>query len=531
MAKVVNFKKKLSYFLNLIDKRQECGDLWGVLDATRNAITYSKTKVEKDGLNLLMGQVYFDMGQYALSMEYFFRAVPVVHLRASAFFGVARNLVLIKKYDLALDYLEATIKWDFNGIFSGAVLEWTHQIKQNINSPAEEVATLIQSAKHFLLEKDYKNARLVLGSLKSDETTSSLLATLNLFEGDLKMAEAKSKEVLSTNPQHVDSICVLLEVYAKTKNEKLLNKMLYALFDVETEDVLDLRKIGLVFSKFKDFEKARKFFEKLAKIDEFNAKNHLFLALCNFNLAKTEEAMLELSKARWLDMENPLYGFFMDIIKTGETDFLEIKAKLPKEIENEKIKNLLEIFYGGVFEKEISKSFCLEQDILWSFSLDDFSLADYSSAALANSNNKKAKKILENIMLSPKLSARQKYVITKNAMLSNNHFLINFVCNFRFSSFKLGKNEICKIKNINIRNAVCSAVSFCECFFGCEMLANKIIKSSNKLFGLENFCENKLACFLLYNHPKIFASACHFFGVSEKEILGMKNITGEVKNE
>lgn len=123
MAKVLNFKNKLTYFLNLIDKRQQEGDLWGVLDGTRNAVNYAKTKVEREGLDLLIGQTYFDMGQYALSCEYFFRTAKIPHLRSACFFGIARNLVCVKKYDLALDYLEATLKWDFNQSFTGAVLE------------------------------------------------------------------------------------------------------------------------------------------------------------------------------------------------------------------------------------------------------------------------------------------------------------------------------------------------------------------------------------------------------------------------
>lgn len=538
MSKIIKFNNKLSYFLNLIDQRESEGDLWGVLEATRSAKSYAKTKMEKEGLDLLMGQVYFDMGQYALSCEYFFRAVHIPHLRSACFFGVARNLICVKKFNLALDYLELTLKWDLSNAFTGAVLEWTHHIKQNMNKTDYEYENLILSAKKFLLAGEKLKAREILQTLKSSETTMSLMAFCNLLEEDFSTAEKIAKEVLLEFPFNVLAISVMIEVNKHKNNQSMVEKYLERLYLNETDSPEDLLKIAMIFSGEKKFQKASIFFEKLVIKDQFNAKNYLYYALCLFNLQKIEDALFNLSKARWLDIENPLYLFFYDLVKTNDLpSIVEIKSRLPKEIERQKISNLLDIFYSGTFDKEVAKSYFLLDDVAWSFSLKDFELTHQSSSALCNSGNKKATQLIKKLLLSPKPNARQKFIITKNALLSKNFFNINFVCNLRYSSFQISKNELTRIKNINVRTGICEAMSYVECFFPDEMLVCAISKKGfnvqNKDF-LKQLDSKKIACFLLFDYPLIFASACTFFDVESKEIEKLtKFCTGqsEVKNE
>ena len=283
MAKVLNFKNKLTYFLNLIDKRQQEGDLWGVLDGTRNAVNYAKTKVEREGLDLLIGQTYFDMGQYALSCEYFFRTAKIPHLRSACFFGIARNLVCVKKYDLALDYLEATLKWDFNQSFTGAVLEWTHAIKDSMSNPNFERNNLVKSAITFLSKREWEKARDILQTLKSDEETQSYMAVCNLLAEDYTHAEKIAKEVLSENLNNVICLCVMVEVCQHENKEKDMRKYLQNLYLNESKNPKDILKIATLFSRLKEWKKAHIFFERLIQIEEFNPKNHLFCALCCHN--------------------------------------------------------------------------------------------------------------------------------------------------------------------------------------------------------------------------------------------------------
>ena len=526
MGKIIHFKNNLKHFLDLIDKRQQENDLWGVLDASRNAKNCAKTRIEKDGLNLLIGQAYFDMGQYALSLEFFFRTLHIPHIRSSAFFGIARNLVCIKKFALALDYLDATLKWDISNTFTGAVLEWTYDIKEKINDPEIAKENLIFSAKNLISKKDFAGAKEILSGLKSDEENQSLLAICNFFEENFSIAESLAKEVLSLNPENVSCLCLLCMLYEKTGKQHLAKKYQNRVYLIETDIPEDLRRIGLLFASKNEFDKSYIFLEKLIQIEEFNAKNHLFCALCAYNLGKKDDALFHISKARWLDNENPLYLFFFQLIKTDDLPSqTKISAELPQEIANEKIKNLIEIFFGGNFNNLIEKSYFLLDDVLWAFSLKDLDLTDKCSNALANCNNKKAQRLLKNIMLSPKPTVRQKFLITKNALLANKMFNIEFVCNLKYSSFQITKNDLAKIKNKNLKNALCSAISFAECFFQEQMLLNDLIKKCQSLKAkhFDDLSENALACLLLFDNPKIFKSACTFFDVEENQILTLKN--------
>jgi len=522
MAKVLNFKNKLRYFLNLIDKRQQDADLWGVLDATRNAISYAKTKIEREGLDLLMGQVYFDMGQYSLSCEYFFRAVHIAHLRSACFFGIARNLICVNKYDLALDYLEATLKWDFCNTFTGAVLEWTKVIKDNMDNPDFENKNLLKIAKKFIVKKEWKKAKEILQTLKSEEDTQSLLALCNFFEEDYPTSERIAKEVLENNSNNVMATCVMVEICQHKQNEQTLNKYLQRLYLNESENPSEILKVAMLFAGRKDFIKAHIFFERLLKVDEFNPKNHLLCALCCHNIGKYDDAIFHISQARWLDSDNPLYLFFFQLLKTHDLpDEVTIRNRLPKEIEQQKIDSLLEIFYSGKFSQEISKSYFLLQDVEWSFSLYNPQLTQEASSALCNCTHKHSVELIKKLLLSPRPSSHQKFVMAKNALLSNNFFIIDFVCNLRYSSFQISKNELTNIKNVNIRNGICGAISYVECFFPEDMKISELSKEgynqkNNPL--LINMSPDAITCFLLYKYPHIFVSACHFFDIQKEKI-------------
>ena len=124
----------------------------------------------------------------------------------------------------------------------------------------------------------------------------------------------------------------------------------------EYGDCLSLKSVATFLSQKQMFYEALKFYEKLCKIDEFDAKNYLLCGLCLFKLKKIDDALFYISKAMWLDGENPLYSFFYELIKTnGLDDSIKIEAKLPKNIETEKVKILLEIFLMASLMKRLKK--------------------------------------------------------------------------------------------------------------------------------------------------------------------------------
>lgn len=155
---IIKFKHNLSYYLKLFDTRKSCNDLLGALDAGRNALRFAHTRIDKNSINLLLGQVYYDMGLYTLSCEYYFRGIEVATCRAGAYFGIARSLVGLEKYLLALDYFEKAIEWDIGDFFAQSILEWTDYIKKQTNIQDE------QKIKHSLMHSIVKPCSILCKS-------------------------------------------------------------------------------------------------------------------------------------------------------------------------------------------------------------------------------------------------------------------------------------------------------------------------------------------------------------------------------
>ena len=135
---ILKMTHNLTYYLKLFDTRKQNGDMFGALDAGRNALKFAKTRIDKDSINTLLGNIYFEMGLYKLSCEYYFRAISVPSTRAGAYFGVARNLIFMHRYNQSLDYFDKVLEWDNSGLFSEAVLEWTNFINKKIKEAEDE---------------------------------------------------------------------------------------------------------------------------------------------------------------------------------------------------------------------------------------------------------------------------------------------------------------------------------------------------------------------------------------------------------
>lgn len=424
MAKVVNFKNKLRFYFNLIDTRKQAGDLWGVLDATRSAMAHARTKIDRRGLNLLMGQTYFEMGQYMLSCEHFFRAVAVPHLRSAAFFGVARNLICMRNFDLALEYLDATLKWDAANTFTGAVLEWSSVMKNKMREPDFAAEKLLRSARVLLAQEEFIKADELLKNLQPTAEVIAYRAFCAFLRGQYARSRELGFAALELDSDNVVARCVLAEMAKSEKDGTELEEHLHALEGNPTEKPAELLKIALLFASLGCYDRSMKFLQKLQQIDEFNAKNHLFSALCCHNLKKEEDALFHISRAHWLDFENPLYIFFYNLIKSGELpDEVLLKNQLPPPFQAQKLENLNALLYGGKFCQELSRSCFLLDDLEWSFSLRDEAQTDATSFALASCTNKKSLNLVSKLLVSPRPAPKQKFLIARNALLSNN-FLV-----------------------------------------------------------------------------------------------------------
>jgi tetratricopeptide (TPR) repeat protein len=448
---------------------------------------------------------------------------------------------MMNKFNLALDYFEASLRWDILQNFSKPILEWTLYIKNEMNNVENEQKNLIYLAKRLMTEKEYKKADNILKTLKSDVIVQSLRAFCLFCLEDFSSSKQLAKEVLNQDENCVLAIFVLIKIFERENKKRYCLSYETKLELLNISDPTNLRRVALLFASKKEFNKAIVYFEKLCKVQEYNAKNHLMCGLCYYNLTKKNEALFCVSKAMWLNPENKVFEFFYDLIKTENLgQYCKIETKLPKEIEEQKIKVLLEIFFGGNFSKELDKSFVLLSEIEWSFSINNLYVCEQSSKALCNSKNKEGTKLFEKILLSTFPSTKQKFLMLKACLLSNNFLEVFFVSNYCYSSFKLKKNELQNIKPQNIKEGLCEAICFCECFYPKKMMLSILLKQKNKLQKidiLKNMSSKIVACFVLRDFDELFVNACNFFCVEKnfvKELFSAsKNLekTSEEQNE
>lgn len=528
MSNITNFKHKLQFYLNLIDKRTLSGDLWGALDASRNAQRFSKSRVEKRGLETLVAQCYFEMGQHSLACRHFFRAVKIPHLRASAFFGIGRSLIFLNQFNLALSYFDASLKFDVNNQFSEAILEWTEVIKQKLKNKEYSEQILLKSAKNLINNKAFNEARHILEPLinKQNLQAENLFCLTFYLEKNEQKTKLEINKILNRYPFDVFSLCLLYEIEPESQFD-IINK----LKNIDTIDSDELIKLGLFFAGIKDYECALKYFEKLAELKEYIPKTHLFCALCAYNLKDYEKALYNISRAKWLDCENLLYSFYYDIFRMQDKkEDLKIFEDLPLNLKQEKLNNVYEALNRTDFCLLLNKSHFLLEDL--EYASINLQLCDKISEKLVKCNNETAKNMFDNMLLSVKHSKKHKFLMCKQALLSEKFNQLDFVMNYKYTSFYFDKKRIKKM-NVVLKRAVCNAVAYVHCYEVESSILNSIWEISSQINAVNNLnlSEEELTCLLLSKNTEIMQNACLFFNINQIKVIQLKNMLKLIKTE
>ena len=522
---VVKFKNSLSYYLKLFDKRKIDGDMLGALDAGRNAIKHAKTKIDRNSVNMLLGEVYFDMGLYLLSCEHYFRAVDVAQTRAGAYFGVARNLVFLNRFNLSLDYFEKVLEWDSYNIFSQAVFDWIEFLKEQLDIKQKEDLSE-KTIEKSLKCKNYKQAldfcEKLLQKNPDDNNVLCLYAKCLLFCGDVN----KSRQILKTILQDDSSCCSAILLLASIS---LLDEDLTSFFTLINQ--IDKEKLNdsqlLFYAKLLAdnflFNEAIECLEKLSQKKPYSTKIYLFLGICYHNKGDKETALLNLSKARWIDFENPTLMEYYKLFNSSNEIF-SLTDDIPKTLEQQKLEKLKQKLSNEDFVANWLGFAMMEDETDWLVSTKHFEEGEMLANHFGHSKNKRIKKYCRKVLLSVRPNLKQKFLLTREILRGQKHKCVELTANLTFRSFslKLSKSLNCIAL---FRNSITNAWAYVQCY------ANKcnILKTAENLFKiiLENNLENKieenvLTCLIFSNETKEFHNVCTYFAVDEGEVENAK---------
>ena len=526
---VLRFKHTLSYYLKLFDKRKEDGDMFGALDAARNAHKFAKTKIQRDSLNLLLGQALFEMKLYSLSCEYYFRALSTPQSRAGAYFGIGRNLVFLNRLNLSLNYFDKAIEWDVFGVFSQAVLDWTDVIKQKLNQKQKitqkdlDLQNIYVFARQNKIEKAMELSQKLLNQFPDDNNVLGLYANLLFLQNDISKARQIYKTILTDEPQNASARLSLMKICVLDEDFTSFFTLAQGI-DVSLLSSQQLLLLAKLFSKCGNYEKSKECLQLLLKQHPYSTKVYFYLAICCYNLNQKEDALFNLAQARWIDYENPILVEYLKIFNSQQQT-LELVDDLPKSISQHKKEKLKTLLEEQKFLNIWLKNENMADETDWLLSSKNFYEGELCAQKLASSSSKKAKKYCKKVLLSIRPDINQKFFLTREVLRNNKSHVVELTSNyvFRSFSFKLKKSLAC----ISLfKNSITNAWAYIQCFENNIKLKQK----AEQIFGIilknnlqSEIDENTLTCLLFCDDYEQMIRACNYFCVDLGTIENAKN--------
>lgn len=521
MKNILGFKHKLSYYLSLIDSREQAGDLWGVLDACRNAKRLANCKVKKQSFDVLIANTYFKMEQYPLACESFFKAISVPELRAACFFGVGKSLTCLNNFNLALDYFETALKWDNENKFSEEILWWTDYILSKINSPQIANLRVLEYGKKLLKNKQYIEAEKVLKTIAQKNDKAGNFYALSLFLNDkTEFANSVNQQNL-TQKNNIFALCLQYEINKKMHSEKLNNEVLKQIVTKKSQNPDYMLNKALFLFKNQMYAPCLQALKECLDLNEYNPKVLLFCAEASYNVGNIEDALYYTSRARWIDFDNPVYLFYFDLFKKEKLKKpVKLSQKLDSQISQQKISELKQNLQSHQFVSMLFKNHFLLEDFSYGF-LADNDICNRASCILVESKKQEPKQFFNDMLVSIKPTFYQKFLMVRQSFYSEKFNKIRFVSGFKFLEIKTNKADF-KHLNAQIKAGVCNAFSYAFCFGLGQNEINNILKTAKKIQNKNIFLmlnENELSCLLFCKNQFIFKNACLFFGVQESRVV------------
>jgi len=536
MSKILKFKNSLDYYLKLFDTRKKDNDLLGALDACRSALTNSHTRIERDAINILLGQVYFEMQHYQLSCEYYFRAVKVPQSRASAYFGIGRNLVMLKKYSLALEYFDSVLFWDYTDTFTEAVLEWVNIIKDKLNeldNPQNISIKIKNNLANIFRVKKYNEMSNYLKDLLDlyPQDTDYKIMQIECHLAMRNFSEARSLifELLREYPQNVDVLIMSCKLCLYDNDETNLREYLSIIDKIEVKTNKQLFMLGCIHFDIGEYQSAINDFLIIISKNEYKPKLLLYIAICYYNLSDFENALYYVARARWIDFENATLIQFYSLFREQKYDgSISLSEKLPLVIQQQKYELVVNFFNSENFINEFLHSITVLDDIEWSLTLSDFELTNLISNRVSIIKQQKAVNFFAKTLISTRPATFQKFLFAKYALRSGNYKFIDLTSNYRFRSFS-GKMSKAVYNNDLLRSATSNARAYLECYTeGVDIIeeikniSKAVIKMGNDL----SINENTLTCAYFYQKKQVLFDACIYFGVDIQEVENVLHALG-----
>ncbi|MBR7090924.1 MAG: tetratricopeptide repeat protein [Clostridia bacterium] len=534
MAKILTFKNNLQYYLHLYDSRMLDGDLLGAIDACRSAFSHAKTRIQRDSISLLLGQVYYNMGLYTLSCDYYFRAVSVPASRASAYLGIARNLIMLDRLTLAVEYLDNVLEWDYMDLYTQDVLDLNNSIKSRLQeyqslSGMDKIKNNIHKLFKLHQHTELDTYLTELSTLYTSDCEFQILSAKNkIYLQDYSSARIILFELLEHTPNYPPALVLLARLCIILQDNNSAREYLHKLSLIPDLDTATILSIGGLHFELSNFEASIQCFQQILASNPYRPKLLLFTAICYYNLRDYKNALYYIGQARWIDFENPTLKQFYRIFNSAEySDTISLNSQLPPDIATSILDAICNITQSQRFAEYFYDSTDNRDDIEWCLSLDSSSITNDLSMHITRLKNKKATAMVNKILLSSHYSNFSKFCITKHSFCSGNYKYLDLATHYTFRSFRTRIPTKYK-RNTHLFHAIANARAYIECYAHKVDISTELHYISNLVLDNPkiNADEYTLTCSFFYQYHTILMDVCRYFDVPVHSVQATLNELG-----
>ncbi len=506
MAKILKFKQNLDYFLNLIDTRIQDKDYLGALDASRRAYLVAKTPIDRESINLLIAEIYFYMELYSLSCEYYFRAMMVSEVSASALFGVGVNLLKMKKYELATQYFYECALTPSTTNFAPLIEECLASIPSKETSMEEKTNLLLKN-------KCYNEAIELL--YKNSFATPNQLVRAYLASNQLDKARELIFQLLKLNPNDIEASLALCNICAFQNDLPTLATILSNLGTIP-HNFSHYMTISRYYSILSKWNEVIQYLTLATQISPYSVEAETLLSLAHLNNGNRNEALFHIGRARWIDIENPLVNEISALLqKDLLTPPVAVEFSLPIDWVYSKLNDITSALNDKFCKNYLAYPW-LSLDCEWCLFSHNLEFTQKIAYYLSKCKQKRILKTYQHLLLSPRLTEMQKFYLIKNVMSSSK--TIFFTSNYRIKTLKIHPpKDFAPVILSAYQNAVC----FCAVYDKSVNLLVKIPQIQN-LVNKNALNETELTC-LFFVDSSLLDKVCKLFRVEKTKILSIWN--------
>ena len=533
MGKIVKFKQTIDYYIKISDARLAEGDTLGAISAIRSGIEALKPSNKRDSMYVILGQLYFNLNLFELSNYYLFKAFYISELRACVCFCLGRNMVKLKRYDVADLYFCECLDYDTAKQFYEFVKEWITYAKRESpkhNIKSVEERTLARTAK-LLHAQQYEQALAQLNSLPElhgyTEDTLYLRASAHFLLNNFNEAREAAKVLLRGDPESVLGYCMLINICVSEADYENLEINTRRLLALSPKAPNESYRAALTLARSSKYAESKPYFERLLHADEHNVKVLFFYSLTCYLADEVDNALFYISRAKWIDYDNKIldfyYNYYRQRIKLSSPEFV---FQIPKPLAQNKLEEIARILkQGAVASTAINQSHFLLDDIEWTFTLNQPDTTAFISEKLIMLHNKKADQVIHNAMINNLNPERLKYEVLRQMFLCSKPRTIDFVADYKYRS--LIPSVPSQIANdTTYRQAFINASCFCECYAP----EYNLIKNHKKVFAKLSQAPhleislNTLTCVIFSASETVLSVACKFFSTELSKVTELQKL-------